>query len=288
MRFPIGRRFAVSSAADWVRLAPVVAWLLGPAAWRLVRVGKRGDRRRLHDLERRWARQVRRALAVDLHLIGLDRAVGPSVVLPLHEGFFDAVALLHLPLDLTFLAREELFEWPVLGTYLQATEQVIVPTRGDRSSARRVLAEAARVIEAGESLVVFPQGSILGVEVAFDPGAFRLARHLDVPVVPVVISGSHRVWEHPYAPTLRRRVRVDLEVMAPLPPGVALTEARRIEREMKRRALANRAAPVRRFDPDRDGFWDGYRYEIDPDFAELAARVAEHRAGAGDSQIPAR
>lgn len=30
--------------------------------------------------------------------------------------------------------------------------------------------------------------------------------------------------------------------------------------------------PVRRFDPAREGWWDAHRYEIDPDFPELANR----------------
>ena len=34
-------------------------------------------------------------------------------------------------------------------------------------------------------------------------GAFALARHLGAPLLPVVLTGGHRVWEHPFAPTLR-------------------------------------------------------------------------------------
>ncbi|MFB3049568.1 MAG: 1-acyl-sn-glycerol-3-phosphate acyltransferase, partial [Acidimicrobiia bacterium] len=50
-----------------------------------------------------------------------------------------------------------------------------------------------------------------------------------------------------------------------------------VEREMKHRAVASGIAP-RRFDPDRDGWWDDYPYEIDGDFPELANRVAAHRS----------
>jgi hypothetical protein len=31
--------------------------------------------------------------------------------------------------------------------------------------------------------------------------------------------------------------------------------------------------------PVRDGYWDGYAYEIDPHFADLAADIAHHRSG---------
>jgi 1-acyl-sn-glycerol-3-phosphate acyltransferase len=45
---------------------------------------------------------------------------------------------------------------------------------------------------------------------------------------------------------------------------------------MKQKALQAFPEP-RHFDPDRDGWWDDYGYEIDPDYPELAERVAEHR-----------
>jgi 1-acyl-sn-glycerol-3-phosphate acyltransferase len=61
-----------------------------------------------------------------------------------------------------------------------------------------------------------------------------------------------------------------------------------MERTMKKRAVANRDAPARRFDPDRDGWWDDYRYEIDPDFADLHARVARHRSATTVRSIPTR
>ena len=48
---------------------------------------------------------------------------------------------------------------------------------------------------------------------------------------------------------------------------------------MKQLALAS-ATPPRHFDPGRDGYWDGYRYEIDATYADLAQRVANHRRGA--------
>ena len=39
---------------------------------------------------------------------------------------------------------------------------------------------------------------------------------------------------------------------------------RATETEMKRRALAVLDAPVRRYVPERDGTWEGYRFELDP------------------------
>jgi 1-acyl-sn-glycerol-3-phosphate acyltransferase len=118
--------------------------------------------------------------------------------------------------------------------------------------------------------------------VAFQPEAFRIARRFDLPVLPVVITGSHRVWEHPYTPTVRLDQRISVRVLPALSPtGLEDETVRNLERRMKRMALDGSMAPARRFDPDRDGWWDDYRYEIDPDFPDLANRLALRRAGSG-------
>ena len=69
---------------------------------------------------------------------------------------------------------------------------------------------------------------------------------------------------------------MSITVLPPLPPDVAASGQEAIERQMKEFALAS-ATPPRHFDPGRDGFWDAYRYEIDPAFPDLARRIASHR-----------
>ena len=185
------------------------------------------------------------------------------------------MALLHLPLNLRFVARDELLEWRVLGAALRAGGHISVRPERSVASARELRSHSGDIL-ASESLVVFPQGTILGVESAFTAGAFRLARVLDRPLLPIVITGTHRVWEHPYSPLVRFGQKVHVEVLAPVAPESVVAERRDIERRMKRLALEATPQP-RRYEPDRDGWWDGYRYEIDPDFPELAARVDQHR-----------
>jgi hypothetical protein len=62
-----------------------------------------------------------------------------------------------------------------------------------------------------------------------------------------------------------------------VPPTEAVDAAPALEKEMKRIALEDLAAPARRFLPEVDGYWDDYRYDIDPAFPELEAQVAAHR-----------
>lgn len=280
-RYPLpGGTASVESLRAWLRVVGAASILLGPGYWTVVFAAQRGDRRALHRLERWWARSAASALRIDVDTAGIDHIdpLEQYIVAPLHEGLADPIALLHLPLDLVFPARDELFDWRFVGRYLRASGQVSLPTRNGSAGYRALLREAPRAFARGESLVLFPQGSILGVEAQFHRGVFDLADRLDRPVLPVVVCGTHQVWEHPYRRNLRLDRPVHVEVLEPVRGNEAVARSRSLEREMKAMALAAPRFPVRRFDPDRDGWWDGYPYHIDPDFPELAARVAAHRA----------
>lgn len=286
MTFSIpGGRLAAESAPQAARLAAGAGWFFGPWAWRIGRAGRSGDRTTLHRLERQWGASVSKFLGIEWDMAGLEHLTPARryILLPLHEGFADALALLRLGPALRFVARDELFEWPTLGRYLRDSGQVLIDTTHGRTAYRHLQTAGGSVLNGGEALVVFPQGSILGIEVAFWHGAFRLAERLDAWIVPVVLSGSHRVWEYPYSPIVRFNQRMSVRVLPPVPPERAVTEARATEREMKRVALAGSMTSVRRFRPELDGFWDDYRYEIDPDFPALKAAVSSHRRMIGGS-----
>ena len=243
--------------------------LLGPGLATVFQAAASGHRGRLHDAERAWASDVVAALEIDISVSGLDRIddITQYIVAPLHEGFADVLALLHLPLDLNWVIRDELLELPYFGDYLRTAGHIAVEPESSRTALRTIFREAANTVASGESLVVFPQGSLLGLEIAFRPGAFALAKRIGRPILPVVLTGSHRVWEYPFHRTLRHGQSIRMEILDPVAPADAMAEMRELERDMKRRALAVVEAPARRYNPERDGRWPGYSFELDPNFA---------------------
>ena len=270
-----GGRFAVEQWRDLPRMIAAAAWLLGPRARRVVRSSCVDGAR---AAERKWAQSAAKWLDLELIVDGLDNIdeTETYVVAPLHEGFADVIALLCLPLRLRFVARGELATWRVLGSALESGGHPMVsPERG--SAAYRTIRRAApAILGGGDCLVVFPQGAIVGVEAAFTAGAFRLSAATGRPLLPIVITGSHRVWEHPFTPIVRFGCRVHMAILEPIEPQNAVAEQAALERRMKEVALAA-DAPARRYVPERDGWWDGYRFDIDPHFSDLAERVAAHR-----------
>ncbi|MCP4306053.1 MAG: 1-acyl-sn-glycerol-3-phosphate acyltransferase [bacterium] len=240
--------------------------LLVPRLAAVVQAATSGDRARLHAAERSWAAAVVAELEIDLRVHG-EHLIDSSqqyVVVPLHEGFADVLALLSLPLDLSWVIRDELLELPYFGDYLRLAGYIAVEPESPRAAMRTIIRKAAATADDGESLVIFPQGSVLGLDVSFHPGAFHVARRLDLPILPVVLTGSHRIWEYPFTRTLRWGQTIHLEMLSPISPADALDSMPRLEREMKTIALAVEAAPPRRYLPERDGTWPSYRFAVKP------------------------
>lgn len=272
--------FRAEGRADQIKTAMGAAGLVGLGEPVLSGLARWATPETLHRAIRLWSQLTSRFLNLQMNVGGLENVDTDRsyVVAPLHEGFADPLLLARLPLRLRYLVRDELFEWRHLGRFLKSSGQLEVAPESSDRGVGRLLSDSRGVLDGGESLVVFPQGSILGIEVAFTRGAFVLADRLSRPLLPIVITGTHRVWEHPYHPTLRYGQHVEMTVLPPLPIGEAVVSMQETETTMKTMALENTRAPARRFDPERDGYWDGYSFEIDPRFPELSALIASHRS----------
>ena len=97
------------------------------------------------------------------------------------------------PRPLSFLAKEELFRIPLFGRLIAGVNARPVRREGADAKALRT---ALRLLEQGEALLVFPEGT-RGDEGTLrppKPGAGMLAVLSGVPVVPAYVRGSGGVW----------------------------------------------------------------------------------------------
>ncbi len=268
----------VESIPDWIRATWLTAdiyafWLPALLATARFRPG------RLASIERNAARHVARRLRMHIETAGLGH-IDPDrryLVAPLHESLVDPLALASLPMDLTYAVRSEFLDWFGLGSHLRNRPHIPTDPEHPVASVRRLIAGGAATLANGENLVVFPQGSILGIELRFHPAPFRLAARLGIEVLPIVLTGGHRIWEHPFSPRLRLNRPVHMTVLAPRRAPTTQPAVDALAAEMRSIALRQTDAPVRRFDPERDGYWDGYAFEIDPAFPGLREQIAAHR-----------
>ncbi len=234
-------------------------------------------------LQRRLGCALLDHLRVRLQIEGLRHLPHTQhLIVALHEGIADALCLTQLPLRMRFVAREEIFTWPRIGPALKRMQHIAIDPEQGAASYRRLLRDAWSALGAGEHVVLFPQGTLLGIETAFQPGAFRLARKLRVPILPVVLTGAHRIWEHPFSPRLRYGQRAAISVLPPVSAREIATRSPdrlrlELQQRMKSVALSGRLPLPRRYLPARDGYWDGFAFEIDAEFPDTYHAVESHR-----------
>lgn len=113
-----------------------------------------------------------------------------------HQSQFDILAIVAaLPdFQLRWTAKQELLRVPVFGWVLRATKQILVD-RQSRTQAVTTLRQVRRLLDAGISVLFFPEGrrSPDGHLLPFKPGGFAVAIEKGVSVVPITVNGSREV-----------------------------------------------------------------------------------------------
>jgi len=260
--------------SDSLRFRGWGRWLLRSELRRLASLPPEESRQRVALAQRQAADRVLRHLRVRLEVTGEQHLpTAPGLVVALHEGLADALCLAALPIPLRFVARREVFEWAGIGAALSGCQHIAIEPESTGAAYRQLRRDARAALAAGDHVVVFPQGCLLGIQTAFLPGAFHLARAFAVPILPVVVTGTHRIWEHPFSTRLRYGQSVTVQIL----PPVSAEETRhcdpdqlrlRLQQRMKRAALSPGCPAPRHYVPERDGDWPGFRFEIDADWRQ--------------------
>ena len=147
-----------------------------------------------HNYARVWARFGLWLTGMRLEVEGLETLDPnrPVIYMANHLSNFDILALFaSLPGQFRWLAKQELFRIPLFGFAMRRCGYIPVD-RADRARAIESMKEAASRIQAGASVMIFPEGtrSPDGRLLPFKKGGFHLALHARVPIVPIAISGS--------------------------------------------------------------------------------------------------
>lgn len=155
---------------------------LWQALQRLHAAGESGPAERAEEL-RRICQRTCELHGIDVELVGqLPR--GPAVFVSNHLGYIDPVVLCSL-VACSPIAKSEIRAWPVVGEPLSRLNVCFV-RRGSALSGAIVLRQCLRMLEAGVSVLNFPEGTTSrGGLLPFQLGAFWLARRSGLPLVPI-------------------------------------------------------------------------------------------------------
>lgn len=139
-----------------------------------------------------WAAGVR--LDVDLGSLTPGQT---CIFMANHQSLFDILILYQVlkPWDVRFVAKESLFEIPVFGPAMAKAGHVAID-RDNMRKAMKAIEAAVAEVQAGRSLVVFPEGtrSLNYAKLQeFKVGGMILALKTGKPIVPLVLSGSGEI-----------------------------------------------------------------------------------------------
>lgn len=147
---------------------------------------------------RAWAGALLRLAGVSVTVTGLEHIPKcPAVFVCNHQGNFDIPILLtSLPRANGILAKQELKKLPFIRTWMCFFGCVFVDRKNPRQSVA-ALGQAAKNVENGLSVVVFPEGTRSKGDEAgeFKAGAFKIATKTKAPIVPLRMDGSYKVME---------------------------------------------------------------------------------------------
>ncbi|WP_101927339.1 MULTISPECIES: lysophospholipid acyltransferase family protein [Luteimonas] len=116
----------------------------------------------------------------------------PYLVVANHQSILDiCVVFRAVPVPLRFLLKDEMRRVPFVNWYAQATGMLFI-TRDDRRSGPLLRRQAAGVLQAGQMLCLFPEGTRArdGRLAEFKSGSFQAAIDAGVEVLPIAIHGT--------------------------------------------------------------------------------------------------
>lgn len=148
-------------------------------------------------LTKQWGQRMLKWMNCKIQVKGHEPPRG-CLLMANHRTYMDIPVILNTT-HATFLAKEEVKGWPLLGGGAKLIDTVFVKreNKGSRKEARRVLKEK---LLGGTSIIMFPEGTTTGQSVLGElhPGMFVTAAEQHLPIVPIAIEYAHEddPWVH--------------------------------------------------------------------------------------------
>lgn len=138
---------------------------------------------------------------------------GPYIVVSNHASYLDIFLMYSiLPKHpFLFLGKSEILSYPLMKTFFK---NLNIPVfRDNRMKAAKSFIESKKAIKNGWSLVIFPEGGIpdenIPKMIPFKEGAFKLAKELNVPIIPITFLNNYKLFSDP------------TDLLGPARPGIS-------------------------------------------------------------------
>ena len=108
-----------------------------------------------------------------------------------HQSQLDILVLFRLYFHFKFVSKSDIFKIPLIGWNMYLNRYIGLK-RGDKESIAKMMKDSSRTLDEGSSVLFFPEGtrSRDGRIKDFKLGAFTLAKEKQVPILPIVVTGT--------------------------------------------------------------------------------------------------
>lgn len=153
----------------------------------------------VHKFAQLWGYLITRIAFVRVTVKGKENLAllnnEPCIILSNHQSMFDILLVLgFLPLQYRWFSKKEIFDIPIVGQAMKRAHYIPVD-RANPKKALKSLFDAAKQINKGDSVIMFPEGtrSHQRALLPFKMGSFILAKRAKVKLLPIIIDNSYKV-----------------------------------------------------------------------------------------------
>lgn len=168
-----------------------------------------------------WATRV--LLGIVTRVEGDPHLFEPVLYAVKHQSMYETIELSRLLRRPAIVMKQELAAIPVWGWAARRYGVIVVDREASASALRRMLREAKVALEAGRSILIFPEGTRVrpGEQPPLKAGFAGLYQMLKLPVVPIALDSGQvwprKGWKRPGVVTIR--------FGEPVPPGLPRKQA---------------------------------------------------------------
>ncbi|OBF54253.1 acyltransferase [Mycobacterium sp. 852002-53434_SCH5985345] len=204
---------------------------------------------------------------------------GGAVIAINHTSYVDflpaALAVYRRRRRLRFMIKAEMQQVKIVNFLIKHTRTIPV----DRGAGAGAYALAVQRLREGELVGVYPEATISrSFELKeFKTGAARMAVDADVPIIPIIVWGAHRIWtkDHPRA-LGRTKVPIKVQVGAPV---AAAEDIARTDAALRESMTALLHQVQERYPHEPGAYWTPHRLGGGaPTMAEAARMEADEAA----------
>jgi 1-acyl-sn-glycerol-3-phosphate acyltransferase len=172
-----------------------------PFLW--MALSRKGWRKYSFPINVMWSYTVR--ILTFVHVWKINKITipkGPYLIIANHTSFFDIFLMYSLLPNhrFLFLGKAEILSYPLIKTFFK---RLNIPVyRTDRLKAAKSIIDAQHAVQAGWSIVLFPEGGYqdenLPQLMEFKAGAFKLAKREKVPIIALTFLDNYHIFSDPF------------------------------------------------------------------------------------------